>query len=75
MVTNRETKETKTIIVPTKLMPPSRVFYKKKETNIEIRNSIISVDSLVTRRLATLEKLRLLRRKALRKENINKLIL
>ena len=75
MVTNRETKETKTIIVPTKLMPPSRVFYKKKEINIEIKNSTISVDSLVTKYLATLEKLRLLRRKVLKRENISKLML
>ena len=75
MVTNRETKETRTIIIPTKLMPPSRVFYKKKEIDTETRDSIISADSLVTRCLATLEKPRLLRRKVLGRENTNKLTL
>ena len=52
----------------------SRVFYKKKEINIEIRNSTISINSLVTRRLATLEKPRLLRRRVLEKESTNKLM-
>ena len=72
MVTNRNTKETRTVIIPTKLTLPSKVFYKKKGTNVEIRNSTISADSPVTRRLATLEKPRLLRRKFLGKENTNK---
>ena len=75
VVINRETKETRTIIIPIKLTLPNKVFYKKKEINIEIRSSIISTGSPVTRRLATLGKPRLLRRKVLKRENTNKLIL
>ena len=45
MVTNRETKETRTIIVFTKLILLNRIYYKTKEITIEIRNSIISIDN------------------------------
>ena len=53
VVTNRETKETRTIIILTKLILPSRIYYKIKETIIEIRNSTININSLVTKLLAT----------------------
>ena len=45
VVTNRETKETKTIIILIKLTLLSRIYYKIKETAIEIRNSTINIDS------------------------------